>query len=78
MCLLITQSEQSPKLSNAWLEDFYDYNGDGVGVMFVENGSLIIGDGVTIATSRQVIPRTEMDLTVREFFQKQFKITYLY
>ena len=38
-----------------------------------ENGSLIIGDGVTIATSRQVIPRTEMDLTVREFFQKQFK-----
>ena len=42
MCLLITQSEQSPKLSNAWLEDFYDYNGDGVGVMFVENGSLII------------------------------------
>ncbi len=38
-----------------------------------ENGSIIIGDGVTIATSRQVIPRTEMDLTVREFFQKQFK-----
>jgi ATPase subunit of ABC transporter with duplicated ATPase domains len=38
-----------------------------------ENGTVIIGDGVTIATSRQVIPRAEMDLTVREFFQNQFK-----
>jgi len=37
-----------------------------------ENGTVIIGDGVTIATSRQVIPRDQMDLTVRAFFEKCF------
>jgi hypothetical protein len=42
MCLLITQSQHSPKLSDAWLEDFYDYNSDGVGVMYVNNGNLVI------------------------------------
>ena len=38
-----------------------------------ENGIINIGAGVTIATSRQVIPRDEIDLTVRDFFQKCFK-----
>ena len=42
MCLLITQSQHSPKLSDTWLEDFYDYNSDGVGVMYVNAGSLVI------------------------------------
>lgn len=37
-----------------------------------ENGDINIVSGTTIATSRQVIPRDEMDLTVREFFQKCF------
>ena len=37
-----------------------------------ENGILNIMDGVSIAISRQVIPRDSLDLTVREFFQKSF------
>lgn len=37
-----------------------------------ENGDINIVPGTTIATSRQVIPRDEMDLTVRDFFQKCF------
>ncbi len=36
-------------------------------------GKVIISNGVTIATSRQVIPRDELELTVREFFEKCFK-----
>jgi hypothetical protein len=42
MCLLITQSQHSPKLSDAWLTDFYDYNSDGVGVMTVVGSQLVI------------------------------------
>jgi hypothetical protein len=42
MCLLVTQSSSSPVLSDAWLENFYDYNSDGVGVMFSNNGDLVI------------------------------------
>ncbi len=38
-----------------------------------ESGKVNITNGVTIATSRQVIPRDQMDLTVRDFFQKCFK-----
>lgn len=37
-----------------------------------ENGTVIIGNGVSIATSKQVIPRDQMDLSVRDFFQKSF------
>ena len=42
MCLLVTQSQFSPPLSNEWLSDFYSFNQDGVGVMYSENGTLII------------------------------------
>jgi len=42
MCLLITQSQHSPKLSNEWLTDFYESNSDGVGVMTIENSQLVI------------------------------------
>ncbi len=38
-----------------------------------ESGKVHVMNGVSIATSRQVIPRTELDLTVREFFEKCFK-----
>ncbi|MEK7650845.1 MAG: ATP-binding cassette domain-containing protein [Patescibacteria group bacterium] len=38
-----------------------------------ESGSVIVGQGQTVALSRQVIPRDELDLTVREFFAKGFK-----
>lgn len=37
-----------------------------------EDGRVIINDKLTVALSRQVIPRDEMDLTVREFFAKCF------
>ena len=37
-----------------------------------ESGNIHIVNGVTIAMSRQVIPRGELDLTVRAFFEKCF------
>jgi len=42
MCLLVTQSKISPKLSHEWLKDFYSYNADGIGVMRSKNNQLII------------------------------------
>lgn len=42
MCLLVTQNKTSPALTDEWLIDFYSYNSDGVGVMYSEDGSLII------------------------------------
>ena len=38
-----------------------------------EDGTINISRGVTIAIARQVIPRPELDLTVRDFFQKCFE-----
>ncbi|MBI5004558.1 ABC-F family ATP-binding cassette domain-containing protein [Candidatus Kaiserbacteria bacterium] len=43
------------------------------GAHTLEDGEMHIPRGLTIATSRQVIPRAEMDLTVREFFEKCFR-----
>lgn len=40
-----------------------------------ESGSIHIVKGTSIATSKQVIPRDQMTLTVREFFQSYFKET---
>lgn len=37
-----------------------------------ESGTINVINGVTIAIARQVIPREDMTLTVREFFQKCF------
>ncbi len=37
-----------------------------------EGGDIHIPHGLSIAISRQVIPRTELDLTVKEFFEKVF------
>ncbi|MBX4189253.1 ATP-binding cassette domain-containing protein [Candidatus Parcubacteria bacterium] len=37
-----------------------------------EEGRVILGQGQTIAIARQVIPRDELDLTVRAFFEKAF------
>ncbi len=42
------------------------------GTLQPESGTINIVKGVTIATARQVIPREEMDLTVREFFERCF------
>ena len=45
------------------------------GVIKPVKGSVHIAPGLTIAISRQVIPRDQLDFTVREFFQKCFKET---
>lgn len=37
-----------------------------------ESGTISIAEGLTIATARQVIPRGELDFTVREFFESAF------
>ena len=37
-----------------------------------EDGAINIPPGLTIATARQVIPRDQMDLTIREFFARCF------
>ncbi len=37
-----------------------------------ESGVISLAQGLTIAVGRQVIPRDELDLTVREFFEKVF------
>ena len=38
-----------------------------------ESGKIHIGNGITIATAKQVIPRSDMNFTVREFFENCFK-----
>ncbi len=42
------------------------------GELLPEDGDIHIGHGTTIAISRQVIPRADLELTVREFFEKCF------
>ncbi|MFA6536232.1 MAG: ABC-F family ATP-binding cassette domain-containing protein [Candidatus Paceibacterota bacterium] len=42
------------------------------GVLKPESGKVVVGNGVTIAVSRQVVPRDELELSVREFFLKCF------
>ncbi len=43
-----------------------------VGGLKPESGTITMSNGMTIATARQVIPRDDMALTVREFFEKAF------
>lgn len=43
-----------------------------IGTLKLESGRVIVGQDVSIATARQVIPRDQLDLTVREFFLKCF------
>ncbi len=38
-----------------------------------ESGDIHVTNGASIATARQVIPRPDLELTVRDFFQKCFK-----
>ena len=47
-----------------------DHTGDG---HKPESGEIHVTNGATIATARQVIPRGDLGLTVRDFFQKCFK-----
>ncbi len=43
-----------------------------MGSLKSESGAVTVTNGLTMATSRQVIPRDEMELTVKEFFEKAF------
>jgi ATPase subunit of ABC transporter with duplicated ATPase domains len=43
------------------------------GILRPEAGQVHRSSGLTIALSRQVIPRDELDLTLREFFEKAFQ-----
>lgn len=43
------------------------------GTNIPESGTINVVKGVSIASARQVIPRDQLDLTVREFFEKCFK-----
>lgn len=43
-----------------------------IGTLKPYAGAVHLAPGLTIAISRQVIPRAQLDLTVREFFQKCF------
>ncbi len=43
-----------------------------LGDLKIESGAINIANGLTIATARQVIPRADLELTVREFFEKAF------
>jgi ATPase subunit of ABC transporter with duplicated ATPase domains len=45
------------------------------GVHKPEDGVINVVKGTTVATAKQVIPRDQMELTVREYFQSQFKDT---
>lgn len=42
MCLLVKQPANAPTISTQWLEDFYDSNADGVGVMYAVDGRLVV------------------------------------
>lgn len=42
------------------------------GALVTEEGDIHVGQKVSIATAKQVIPRDQMELTVREFFEKCF------
>ena len=43
-----------------------------IGSLKPESGRVIVGQGISIATARQVIPRAELDLSVRDFLLKCF------
>ncbi len=65
---------------NGWKVTLMGQNGAGKSTIFSlitgaahpESGSVHITKGMSIAIARQVIPRDELDLTVREFFEKCF------
>lgn len=44
-----------------------------IGANKPESGKVVRNPGLSIAIARQVIPRDELDLTIRDFFQKAFK-----
>ncbi|MCX6712458.1 MAG: ATP-binding cassette domain-containing protein, partial [Candidatus Vogelbacteria bacterium] len=43
------------------------------GAVKPDSGTIIVSEKISVATAKQVIPRDQLDLTIREFFQKCFK-----
>ena len=62
MCLLVTQTTISPVLSNDWLIDFHSSNSDGVGVMYSNDGELVI---------QKILPKNAQDFI--EFYHSNIK-----
>jgi hypothetical protein len=60
MCLLVIQHQDAPKLGKEWLADFYSHNKDGVGVMYVDGGKLIV---------KKILPKTAKDF--ESFYNKE-------
>lgn len=58
MCLLLTQPA-GHSFSEDWLADFYASNSDGIGVMYAQNGELIV---------EKLVPKTFKQL--RKFYQR--------
>jgi ATPase subunit of ABC transporter with duplicated ATPase domains len=67
-------------LRDEWKATLMGQNGSGKSTIFrlitgelqPESGKISAKKGVSIATARQAIPRDEMDITVRDFFEKRF------
>jgi ATPase subunit of ABC transporter with duplicated ATPase domains len=67
-------------LRDKWKATLMGQNGSGKSTVFrlitgelrPESGKISVKKGVSIATARQVVPRNEIDITVREFFEKCF------
>ncbi len=72
--------EVSFGVRKGWKVTLMGQNGAGKSTIFKlitkaihpESGSVHVANGMTIATARQVIPRDELELTIREFFEKRF------
>ena len=62
MCLIVTQNSTSPVLSNDWLIDFHASNSDGAGVMYSNNGALVI---------QKILPKSAQDFI--EFYHSSIK-----
>lgn len=60
MCLLVINQKNSPVLPSAWLANFYQSNQDGVGLMYAQNGTLII---------KKILPKSVNDF--EEFYQQE-------
>lgn len=60
MCLLVIQHQNAPTLPSAWLVDFYAHNQDGVGVMYAQDGKLIV---------KKILPKTAKDF--ERFYHQQ-------
>ena len=66
-----TARARAPSSGSSWAR--LTNSGDSaVGGLKPEGGEIAVSNGATVATARQVIPRADLELTVREFFARCF------